>query len=99
MNHMEDLNYYNDSRVKAASFDRGKAVVNGSGQTFIRFVYENDDGEEITHHLPAKNEVCPVVDEKRCEAECPDILKLYEDDLQQQSWDYDEREQERRMGC
>ena len=59
--YMENLNYYNDSRVQAGSIDRGKSTEDGE---HIEFVTETDDGEEITHLLPTKFAVCGTCDGK-----------------------------------
>jgi predicted methyltransferase len=58
---IEDANYYNDARVRAMDSD---GMDRNEADMTIRFVKENDDGEEVEYTLPARFGVCPTCNGK-----------------------------------
>jgi len=57
--HIEDMNYYNDRRVRAMEAEPLFTDVNEKSMT-ANFTYENDDGEEVVKQVHLRFEVCDL---------------------------------------
>ena len=62
MSHSEEINYYNDSRVRAWRTDKWWNSINEKNMTATVTVYEEDCEEDV--EVPISYEVCPTCDGK-----------------------------------
>ncbi len=61
-NTLEEVNYFRDRRVRNGERYRNRTV--DEGRMVILWECEDEEGELVTHELPAKFEVCPTCDGK-----------------------------------
>jgi hypothetical protein len=88
---MDEVNYFRDPRVRNAERYGNRDV--DEQKMVIRWEYENEDGEPVTHEFAARFEVCPTCDGKGTHVNPSIDASGYYPDEDEDFYDYDDGEE------